>query len=53
MLVAKSTTNRRESDFSLYFPENRVLQKVIYKIQYLEESVCDEFYNRVGVSDGS
>ncbi|KAF9414075.1 hypothetical protein HW555_007904 [Spodoptera exigua] len=30
--------------------ENQILEKVIYKIQYLENDVCDEFYNRAGLS---
>ncbi|CAH1641913.1 unnamed protein product [Spodoptera littoralis] len=32
--------------------EHQVLQKVIYKIQYLEQNVCDEFYNRAGIGFG-
>ncbi|PZC71666.1 hypothetical protein B5X24_HaOG212756 [Helicoverpa armigera] len=34
-----------------YTDENRVLEKVIYKILYLEKKVCEEFYNRAGLSD--
>ncbi|KAJ8708203.1 hypothetical protein PYW07_010328 [Mythimna separata] len=30
--------------------ENKKIEKVIYNIQYLEKQVCEEFYNRAGLS---
>ncbi|XP_050554406.1 clotting factor B isoform X2 [Spodoptera frugiperda] len=52
-LPSPSSSAPHQSSKFLYLTgftdENRVLQKVIYKIQYLDESVCDEFYNRVGL----
>ncbi|KAJ8708544.1 hypothetical protein PYW08_009926 [Mythimna loreyi] len=33
-----------------YTDENRKMEKVIYNIKYLEKHVCEEFYNRAGLS---
>lgn len=31
--------------------ENEILEKFIHKLQYVEPSLCQEFYTRAGVSD--
>ncbi|XP_026740606.1 uncharacterized protein LOC113503021 [Trichoplusia ni] len=33
-----------------YTDENQLLEKVIYKIQYIPKESCEEFYNRAGLS---
>ncbi|CAG4966207.1 unnamed protein product [Colias eurytheme] len=35
-----------------YTDENQILEKVIYKMQYVSLPLCEEFYNRAGTSGG-
>ncbi|KAG6443434.1 hypothetical protein O3G_MSEX002835 [Manduca sexta] len=51
--VPGSSFNASNQLYAIGFTdENQLLEKMIYKLQYIEQGLCDEFYNRAGLSEG-
>ncbi|KAJ8708545.1 hypothetical protein PYW08_009927 [Mythimna loreyi] len=50
LATAKSFRASRYLHLTGFTHDNEVLEKVIYKIQYLNKKVCDEFYNKTEFS---